>query len=339
MISTTFGDMAQTMMLRRVGTGAKRAVTELSQEVTTGRVSDQARRVSGEFGNLADITARIALAETHRDLGHAAGTRLAMQQTVIGGVKAHTQDALASLALLELSPGSMEFTRSMAQMETRFRDVVTQFNTGFAGTGLFAGASARGVALASADTILNQIMADLDGSLGPNPDADMASQFIDIWFAPGGVFDTVGYLGDAPAAARLGLGNGLDVGFTVTAAMPEIRNTLAALAKGAALSRGLLADSPSKQSDLVLGMMEDLASAQVGLVGLGAQIGQEEWRAAEAVTRAGAEATALGIAQSELLAADPYDTATRLELARTQLDLIYALTARLSRLTLLDHLR
>lgn len=339
MISPTLGDMAQHLMLRRQGTALKRAVTHLSQEVTTGLVSDQARRVSGEFSILADITNRHALAETHRDLGRVAGTRLAVQQTIIEGLRAHAQAGLAELALAEQSPMSTQVTRALSQMETRFGDAVTHLNTVFGGTGLFSGASANGVALAEPTEILDQLMADLGANLAPDPTAAETSQFIEDWFAPGGAFDTVGYLGDAAVSSRLTLGNGLDVGFEITAADTEIRTTLAAFAKGAALARGVLDTNAPQQAALAQETMVNLAKASDDLIDIGARIGQEEWRAAEAVTRAEAEIYAMKIARSEMLAADPYETATQLEQARTQLDLVYAMTARLSRLSLLEYLR
>ena len=339
MISTTFGDMAQHLMLRRQGTGLKRAVTELSQDLTSGMVSDQARRVSGEFSVLADITNRLALAETHRDLGRTAGTRLAVQQTVIDGLHAHAQAGLAELALAEQSPMATQVARGLSQMETRFRDAVTLLNTVFGGVGLFSGASANGAALAGASDILDQLMADLGANLAPDPTALQTSQFIEGWFAPGGAFDTVGYLGDAAVSSRLTLGNGLDVGFEITAAEPEIRTTLAALAKGVALARGVLDASAAQQGALKQEIIENLGTASVGLIDVAARIGQQEWRAAEAVTRAEAELYAMKIARSEILSADPYETATQLEQARTQLDLVYAMTARLSRLSLLEYLR
>jgi len=57
-----------------------------------------------------------------------------------------------------------------------------------------------------------------------------------------------------------------------------------------------------------------------------------------ATTRNTSEATALGIARAGLVQLDPYETATRLQHAETQLQLIYTLTARMSRLSLADYL-
>ena len=54
--------------------------------------------------------------------------------------------------------------------------------------------------------------------------------------------------------------------------------------------------------------------------------------------RNAAEASALQIARNGLVAADPYDTATAIQAVQTQIETLYTLTARLSRLSLTDYL-
>jgi len=82
-----------------------------------------------------------------------------------------------------------------------------------------------------------------------------------------------------------------------------------------------------------------LASSHSGLIALSARIGMQEERAFLGQSRAEAENTAMSIARAKLLDADPYQTAVKLEQAMTQLDMIYNLTARLSRLSLATYLR
>jgi flagellar hook-associated protein 3 FlgL len=47
----------------------------------------------------------------------------------------------------------------------------------------------------------------------------------------------------------------------------------------------------------------------------------------------------LEIARADLVAIDPFEAATRMEAAQTQLETLYSVTARLSRLSLVDFLR
>jgi len=58
-----------------------------------------------------------------------------------------------------------------------------------------------------------------------------------------------------------------------------------------------------------------------------------------ATARNTAESSALELARAELIAIDPYKAATDLTSVQTQLETLYALTARLSRLSLVEYLR
>ena len=57
-----------------------------------------------------------------------------------------------------------------------------------------------------------------------------------------------------------------------------------------------------------------------------------------AASRNAAEALSLSLIRSDMLAADPYDTATALTETEASLQNLYALTSRLSRLSLTDYL-
>ena len=52
-----------------------------------------------------------------------------------------------------------------------------------------------------------------------------------------------------------------------------------------------------------------------------------------------AELLSLELAQSDLVGADPYRLATELEAVQTNLEMLYSITARLSRLNLTDFIR
>ena len=64
-----------------------------------------------------------------------------------------------------------------------------------------------------------------------------------------------------------------------------------------------------------------------------------EARVEDAAARLSARGTALEIARNDMSAADPYETATKLQNVQLQLETHYTLTARLSRLSLTEYLR
>ena len=84
---------------------------------------------------------------------------------------------------------------------------------------------------------------------------------------------------------------------------------------------------------------ETMITSQGELAVLQAHIGTVESRIEDAKIINSAEGAALDLARSEMLGVDPYETATKLENTQTQLETLYALTARLSRLSLVDFLR
>mgnify|MGYP006193710875 CR=1 FL=1 len=55
--------------------------------------------------------------------------------------------------------------------------------------------------------------------------------------------------------------------------------------------------------------------------------------------RNSAEITALELARAKIVSVDPFEAATKVKEAQTQLEMIYAVTARLSSLSLMEYLR
>ena len=125
----------------------------------------------------------------------------------------------------------------------------------------------------------------------------------------------------------------------VTAEDPAIRRTLAGLAMAGLLDRGLFSGSPDTRRHIAVMAGEVLHGSTDERVHLAAEVGHAEQRLAEAQARNGAEQAALGIARSALISADPFAAASGLEAARLQLETIYAVTARLSGMSLLGMLR
>ena len=77
---------------------------------------------------------------------------------------------------------------------------------------------------------------------------------------------------------------------------------------------------------------------QKSIVELRAGLGSLEARIEETSTRNAAEITATSMARLELVGADQYDSASRYENIRGQLESLYAITARSQRLSLAEYL-
>ncbi|WP_296479330.1 flagellin [Roseinatronobacter sp.] len=339
MLPNTFGDMAQRLTLQRHGSGLKRAVSNLAQELTTGIAKDKSLKVKGDFSALSGVSSALEMASARKANAQLAGILFSSQQTILLDLGKQAQSGLLEGLMRSGTLNETEISIGILQMEERFRRAVSQLNTQIGGRAIFAGTATDGAALATADTMLDAIFEDLIATYPGGPDAETTSAFISSWFADGGNFELQGYVGGSKIPARLDLGNGISVGMDLTAEDESIRTHLSALATGAILSKGLFASDRSEQHALLGYAAQSLSHAHRGLIALSAKLGIEEERAETGRFRAEAEHTALSIARAELLESDPYEAAVRLEQAMTQLDLIYNLTARLSRLSLATYLR
>ena len=91
---------------------------------------------------------------------------------------------------------------------------------------------------------------------------------------------------------------------------------------------------PEVQQRILADQRDGLLAAQGGVTALRAELGTTQARLDAATSRHQSQVTALNIAKSGLVSVDPYQTATELEAVRLQLETLYSVTARVSRLTL-----
>ena len=82
-----------------------------------------------------------------------------------------------------------------------------------------------------------------------------------------------------------------------------------------------------------------MIAADSNLTAVRADVGISEAQITDTLTRNASEASALAIARNGIVAADPYETASNIEAVSIQLETLYSLTARLSRLTLVNFLK
>jgi len=124
-----------------------------------------------------------------------------------------------------------------------------------------------------------------------------------------------------------------------TALDPTIRDTLAGFAMAALIDRGALSGNPAERANLAHAAGQKLLATEDARITLAARIGTVEAQVEAARTRNSAEETSLGILRSEIGSVDPYEAATRLETVRAQLESLYLVTARVSRLSLVEYIR
>lgn len=327
------GDLAQSFLLRRQSAVLKSDVQHLSTEASTGQVSDTSARVSGDLVPISGLDASLARLKSYSTVATQAGLFAGAMQTVLGTVDGYA--ASLSLSLLGVNGGSAG---------TRIQDVAVQahqsldgalsaLNTRVGDRTLFAGKQTSGAAISTSDSLLSALET---ATAGATSAADVEAAVTNWFNAPGG-FASLGYQGGAPLAS-LSVAQGEEADLGITANDPALRDTIKGLAMAALLDRGILSGQPVAQADLAQRAGSALMQNQTDRTQLSARLGTVEAQIDKAATRNSAETSSLQIVRNNITSADPYETASKLQEAQGHLEAIYAITARMSRLSLLDYL-
>ncbi|QDY70067.1 flagellin [Qingshengfaniella alkalisoli] len=330
-MSISIGDLARTVALTRQTSGLKVELDRSLIELTTGTTSDISKAVKGDFTSLAAIDRSITMYSAY-DYSSTEAARLASAQ----------QDALDDLHVMLQSRGTqlaaaasvgMDSSVKAILSETRsdFDMALSRLNTTTGGRAAFAGADTQGAVMVSADEILTSLRT----AIGLAATAEDVMAEVDAWFdAPGGGFETDGYLGSADALSPIRLDDNRSVSLDTTALDSALRDTLKGFAVGSLVQDGLLESNDAEQSKLAKIAGEEMIGAQDGLVALRASIGTSQAKIESATVRNAVQLSALTQARSEIVGVDQYEAANRLSAVQAQLETLYTVTARLSQLSL-----
>ncbi|WP_372603086.1 flagellin [Actibacterium sp.] len=336
MSALTFGDQAHTMMLTRHNFSLKTSMSTVLNEVASGQVADQGKHLSGDFVPLAALDRSLTLLNAYDMAAAESAVMTEVMQTALNSIADASGQLVPALVLAGGAPETTLLRSTGGDAREKLEQAISGLNVSGAGRRLFAGAATDGAAMAPTQVMMDALTSAVAGL----STADQVIAAVADWFdTPGGGFDTLAYLGaDVPMGpVRLAEGQTLDL--TVTAADPALRDVLRGLATAALLSdESVLLNDVPERAALALKTGELLLSADGPLATLEARVGVTQNRIETLQTENAAQRSVLQIARNALIAADPYENATQLEAVQSQLEMLYSLTARLSRLSLADYL-
>jgi flagellar hook-associated protein 3 FlgL len=334
MTMVSIGDLARNLMLQRHLTATKGDLARLSESLATGRHADQAAQGRGDLGPLAAIEGVLARLDAWRTVTAALSGRLAVQQSSLGALQGIAESQASGLLRLGLATSGQEVSRAAADARQHLDAATAMLNARHADQTVFSGTRTDGPAVLDGEALLDVLWPVVHGAL----DADDARTRVLDWFDDPAGFSAVGYLGGGPKPA-VAIGQETAAADAVTADDPAIRRTLAGLSMAALLDRGLFAPDPAQRRALAQMAGDALLSGHDERIHLAGDIGLAEQRLAAVESRNSAERTALGLARAAMISADPFAVASELEATRVQIETLYAVTARLSGLSLMGYLR
>lgn len=331
----SIGDLAQGFVLRKQGTELTRQMDRLTAEVSSGRAADIPKAVSGNLLPLADIERALSMAGVQRDTTRIAALDAGIMQTALSRV-GDGADTLANAALMTTGgQGAADLGVLAQEARGTLSDMVGSLNSTAAGRALFGGDASDRAPLAGADILRDALRAELSAA----PDAASVKAALDTFFdSPGGGFATAIYRGGTGETSPYALGAGEAVTLRIRGDDAALRDQLKQTAMLSLVDDPALGLTEADRVALAQEAGVALRTGQEGVVRLQAQLGFAEERIAQAESRIETEITSLGIARNDLLSVDVAESATALEQVQSQLELLYTITARSSRLNLANFL-
>lgn len=335
MAVTSIGDLAHSLVLRTRGAALKRRQDILTAELASGQVSDPAARLGGDLARLTDIDRTLRRLDGFAVTTGEAALFAAAAQAGLERMQDSSTDL--ATALIQIGPTGLAASRNQAigQARDELATVIGALNTRAAGRSLFAGTATDTTPLASSDAILSGLR---DAVAGAASVTDIVQAATDWFDDPSGFRATI-YSGSDDPLAPMPIGNGEAISLSLRADDPAFRAVLRDTALAALAAEPALGLDEDGQSALLRGAGERLLGQQETLTDLRADLGHAEARIEEAIARNSAARTGLEYARGELLSADPYETATRLQEVQMQLESLYSVTVRSANLSLVKFLK
>lgn len=330
------GDLAQSYAMRAHNLSVRRELDALVSELATGESADIPKRLRGDFNGLAAVEAGLTRLGAFSTVLIESENFAGGMQTALSAVQETLSDSGPKL-IAAVKPGEDRLLNAtLAEAGHHFDAIVSQINGRDGDRSLFAGNAVDQPALAPAEDILAALSTALAGLTTA---ADVRTA-VDAWFdTPGGDFETLAYLGSDDPIDPYRISDTAEARLDLLARDDEIRAVLKEFSIAALLDDGLLATDLNERQSLAEEAGLGMINAERALVSARARIGTEQAHIETTAVRNAAERTSLLTARDGLVGVDPYETATRLEDAETQLQILYNVTARLAGLSLSEYLR
>lgn len=333
---TSLGSLTLPFQTQRQGVQLRTEMARHSAELTAGKVQAPQRHLRGDLGALAAIESRLARINTYDSVINQNTTVLNAAQTALQRVS--SLGSLLSNQILTAvfaDSGPQSYASVGGSARAALDDMVSVLAVSVAGRSIFSGAAVDRGPLIPADDIMSAVSAHVSG-LTTAEDISVALE--GFFFDPGGPFETLVYLGTGEAPR--GTIDDFQTGpLLPDAADPAIRRHLMATALGALLDDNGITLSKTETRALALNTMQMMESNGEALTGLQAGIGFGQELLDQRQQRLSHEKDALVNARQSLIGTDPFESASLLEETRHRLEALYAVTARVSRLSLLEYLR
>ena len=336
MSGLSIGELSRNTLMTQQNREIKNRIEVLSEQMVTGQVINITRHLNGNFHELADIEHRLKTLEHYKKSMQQGANMLSVTQLALKNIHDRTQTLHDKLRQTDQLSKTAFQTALKTESRAAFDAAISSLNTETSGRSLFAGAAHEKPALATAKDIYSKLKTAINGMTKAN---DIVTA-VETWFnGSGGGFETSGYLGTKIKSGPIQFAKGQDADWPVKADDAKLRPTLQFLALAALALDTDITIPQAERLALVEKSTDGLDQNKNDLIDLQANIGSLKARITRMQTNQSFEKSSLELAKTTLIGVDQYEITTRFEAANNQLKLLYSMTARLSKLSLVDYLR
>jgi len=334
MTMSSIGDMAQLLVSRQNTMMLKSNLNTLTNELSSGRVSDVAAHLGTSQNRLSMIDSALTRLNAFDLAASEMEQALHVVQISLSDIQTQSSDVAQQFMLMDSAANDAQLKLGSDQAQQTLDTVISRLNATVAGRPVFGGTAVHGPVVVAAEDLLAQVRAHL-ATTGATSASDIVSEVTD-WFNDPTDFAATAYGGEVTNRSQF-VADGQLAEVNVRADGDEIKQLLSGLVLGA------LADdtgiSATDARALIGASADTLLSANGSLASRQGIVGNSQERVEDAQVANSALRTAWNMQRNDLVSIDQFETASKLQDAQTQLELHYAVTARLSSLSLAGYLR
>ena len=330
----SIGDMARQLILSTHQSNLKQNLDNLAIQVATGLTHDASEHLNGEISVLISINRSLEKIDAYQTNIVEAGLVASTTQSSLEIIQTSSQNVADSLIASEMTPEQSLMNSLSEDAENSLEVVVGELNRSLSGRFLYSGTSTNTAAVYSSEELLADVVTALTGSVN----LDDVETGIETFFSYGGLFDTNAYQGSDNFISAIPLSETESVAIEVTAQNDDIKEILKPLVMAAIATDSTLGLDVNVQTDILRKSGENLYGAQSNITALRADLGMVEARIEDASVKNESERSAISLAKLNLIGVDAYEASVNYESASVQLESLFAITARSSRLSLVDYL-
>lgn len=329
------GTLALPTLLRRENATLQARMNELGVALASGEVAKPQRSLRGDVAALQRVDSRLSILTPLTRAISETATGLRLMQDALDRIGSARSALTATLLSVDAASNKAGVTAARDAAAGALDDILASLSVQSSGRFLFSGQTSEQTPLVGADQMIAALVTRAAGATSA---LDVASAIDAAMNDSGDLFDTTFYLGGPEAEGAL-IDSGTRHGKAPTTADPAIRTLLAGVTLAAMANDPGLALPDGERAGLIRLAAERLLGNAPLLAQLQGRVGVIEESLERAALRFASERNALEEARSGMIGADPFETAAQLTETQTQLESLYALTARTSRLSLTAFLR